>query len=296
MGELIRRSLRAVPFLVPLFKAAVSWSVGRASSHGAAISFYALFSLAPMLVIIIAIAGSFYDRSYAESLVFEQLKAFVGENGAKQIEEMLAQAAQPRANRMATMIGIGVLVFASTSMLTEVRETLNQIFRAVPRHKPIINYLVSRGLSLALVLALSLLLLLTLLLAATLDAFGAYLPRIGILIGVEEGLETLNVILSFGITTVLFTLVYAILPDQIPKLRHLFGGAIVASLLFAVGKFGISLYLATTGVATAFGAAGAVVALLIWVYWSAQIFLFGAEFAFALGEFTAKRDAADKSG
>src|SRR3954463_9006514 len=273
-----------------LFKdTANSWSADYAPSMGAALSYYTLFSIAPLLLIAIAIAGFIFGAEAARGQIFEQLAGMVGPDGAKAIEGMIAAADQPKQGLVATIIGIVTLILGATTVFGELQNAMDRIWRA-PAREQITgwwNLIRTRLLSFGMVLGIAFLLTVSLIFSAAVSALGKWW-------GVGEAIgHVLELAISFGLVTVLFALIYKFIPRVHVAWRDVWIGAAVPSALFAIGKFAIGLYLGKSSVASAFGAAGSLVVLMVWVYYSAQIFLFGAEFTWVFAhEHGSRRGAA----
>ena len=253
------------------------WVADYAPSMGAALSYYTIFSIAPLLVIVIAIAGLVFGSDAASGALFEQLRGMVGESGAAAVQGLVLSASKPAASIFAAITGVLTLVLGATTVLGELQSALDRIWRAPPEKKKGLWQLVrSRVLSLSMILVIGFLLLVSLVLSAAIVAIGDWF---GPLFGKMKWLlEALNFVVSFIAVTALFAMIYKILPRVRIGWRDVWTGAAVTALLFTVGKFLIGLYLGKSGVTSGFGAAGSVVVLLVWVYYSAQIFLLGAEF------------------
>ncbi len=274
---------------VDLLRTAVeSWLADRAPSMGAAIAYYTVFSLAPVLVLIIAVAGLVFGRRAAEGALFDQIAALVGSESAGAVQALLRSASGTKSGIIATVIGLGALVVAATGVFGEVQAALNVIWKAkAPKGAGLWNLVKVRLRSLSLIVAIGLLLLISLALSTALEAFSGYLDRV--LPGLPIILAIVNLALSLGFTTILFAMMFKILPDAAVEWRDVWIGAAAASLLFTIGKHFISLYVGSSGIASAYRAAGALVAILVWIYYSAQILLFGAELAKAFGDRRAAR-------
>jgi membrane protein len=254
------------------------WIADRAMTLGAALAFYALSSVVPMLVLTIAVAGIVFGPDAARGAVIEQLTTFLGEEGARQIETALNAVGRAGDGVLAVAIAIGTLMLSATGMLSELRDSLNVIFRAPPPERPgWLVWIIGRLLSIALIASFGALLLASLALGAVLTALGdllqTYLPL------AEVALQVLNQLASFVVTAAFFALVFAILPSRrLPPGPVLFGAG-TAALLFTVAKFGVGLYLGIADYRSTWGAAGAIAAMLFWIWVSSLIFLFGAELA-----------------
>ena len=261
-----------------IFKRAFAgWWNDNVPRLGASLAYYTLFALAPILIVAITIAGLVFGAEAVQRQVTSEISGLVGEQGGRAIRGMLEGASQRSGNGVATAIGLVTFFIGSTGAFLELQTALNAIWRVKPKPDAgIKDMLLQRLLSFGLVIGVGFVLLVSLLVSAGLSALNAYLgsilPEIAVL---WQGVNTL---VSLGVTTLLFAMIYQFLPDVDLKLRHVALGALVTAGLFNIGKYLIGLYLGTSGVATAYGAAGSVVVLLIWVYYSAQIVLLGAEF------------------
>jgi membrane protein len=250
---------------------------------GAAIAYYTVFSLAPMLILVIAVAGLAFGEEAAEGALLDQLSNLVGTESAGAVQAMLRSAGTGSSGIIATIVALGALIIAATAVFVELQASLNVIWRAKPsKTSGLWNLVRTRLLSLSMILAIGFLLLVSLVASAALAAFSDYLDRISP--GLPLILSILHLSLSFGFTTVFFGMMFKILPDAKIAWRDVWLGAAATALLFTVGKFLISLYIGSSNVASTYGAAGALVIVLLWVYYSAQILLFGAEFAKAWGD------------
>ena len=264
--------------LWPLVKmSVVSWRQDHASSMGAALAYYTLFSIAPVLIIVIAVAGFFLGPEAARGEIVAQLRGLLGDDGAAAVQGLLESASEPEEGIFATLSSILLLLLGATTVFAELQSDLDRIWRAEARALTGLWALLrGRLLSFGMVLALAFLLLVSLVLSAALAALGKWWG--GWFEGWAVLLELLNFIISFAITTGLFALIYKFLPRAEIAWHDVWIGAAVTALLFAIGKFLIGLYIGRSGIASGFGAAGSFVVLLVWVYYSTQIFLLGAEF------------------
>ena len=262
-----------------MIKAAVNaWMDDYAPSMGAALSYYTLFSLAPLLIIVIAVAGMVFGQEAAQGEIVAQLRGIMGEEGAVAVEGMLKAAREPAKSMVATIVGIAVLLLGATAVFAELQSALDRIWRVpAPKSESGIWYLLrTRLLSFGLVLGLGFLLLVSLVVSVALAALGKWWG--GWFEGWEVFLEILNFSVAFGIFTLLFAMIYKIMPRANIPWRDVWTGAAVTAILFSIGKLLIGLYLGKSSLASGFGAAGSFVVLIAWVYYSAQIFLFGAEY------------------
>lgn len=256
-----------------------SWLDDYAPSMGAAIAFYTVFSLAPLVLIVIGIAGFFWGEEAVRGELLRQIGGMVGTNGAVAIEGVVRSSAEePEQGLAAAIASAVVLTVGATTVFAELQSALDRIWEVPSRDtkKGIFNLLRSRLLSLGLVLSLAFLLLVSLVVSTLLSALGAWLG--GLMPGWELMLQGLNVLVSFGILTVLFAMIYKFMPQAEVAWRDVWTGALVTAVMFEIGKLLISLYVGRTAVASSYAAAGSLVVVLIWVYYAAQVFLLGAEF------------------
>ena len=263
----------------PLVKmSVVSWRQDHASSMGAALAYYTLFSIAPVLIIVIAVAGFFLGAEAASGEIVIQLRGLLGDDGAAAVEGLIESASEPEEGLVATISSVLLLLLGATTVFAELQSDLDRIWRAEAA-KTVSgwwSFLRTRLLSFGMVLALAFLLLVSLVLSAALAVLGNWWG--GWFEGWAVLLEILNFVVAFAITTGLFALIYKFLPRAEIAWHDVWIGAAVTALLFAIGKFLIGLYIGRSGIASGFGAAGSFVVLLVWVYYSTQIFLLGAEF------------------
>jgi len=258
--------------------AAMAWIDDFAPSMGAAISYYTMFSLAPLLVIVIAVAGSLFGAEAVQGQIAAQLSGLIGQEGALAVQGLVASASEPSRGLIAGSISIAVLIVGATTVFAELQSALDRIWHVPERMKPqgVWGVLRARLLSFGLIMALAFLLMVSLVLSAGLAAFGSW--STGLFPGWEVLLQGLNVIVSFGILTLLFAMIFKFMPSVPIRWPDVWIGAVVTAALFEVGKVLIGLYLGKSGVNESFAAAGSLVVLLAWVYYAAQIFLLGAEF------------------
>lgn len=253
------------------------WNEDKAPRLGAALSYYTIFSLAPILVVVIALAGLIFGQDAVQSRVMFQIRDLIGKDGAEAIQNMIQVARQPKVGFLATIIGIITLLLGASGVFGEIQDALNTIWHVPP--KPTGGFLGMiryRFTSFAMVLGIGFLLLASLVISAALAAVGDY---IGNVIGFPAPLlQVLNFFVSFAVIALLFALLFKVVPDAEIAWDDVWIGAAVTSLLFTIGKFLIGLYLGRSSVVSAFGAAGSLVLILLWVYYSAQIVFFGAEF------------------
>lgn len=268
----IARQLRHV------INAAVSeWINHRAASKGAALAFYTLFSMTPILVLVIAIAGFFYGTQAAQGAILMQLRGLVGNRGAEAIQLILAGARNPEQGRLATLVATALLLFGATSVFAELKASLDEIWQ-IPSvsQTGLWDLLRTRLLSFGLILVLTFLLMVSLVVSAVLAVLERYWG--GIWRDSAFWLGSLAGLIGFTVIATLFAVIYKMLPRVCLSWHDVTIGALGTAGLFALGKYAIGLYIGNSGVASSFGAAGSMIALLLWVYYSAQIFFLGAEF------------------
>ncbi|HAT33688.1 MAG TPA: hypothetical protein DCW29_23455 [Janthinobacterium sp.] len=271
------------------------WFNHRASSKGAALAFYTLFSLAPILILVIAIAGFFYGPDAARGELLAQLRALVGQQGADAIQLVLAGASNRDEGRLATLLATGLLLFGATSVFAELKASLDDIWQVPPlQQSGLWDALRTRLLSFGLVLVLAFLLMVSLVVSAALAVLERYWN--GTWKDAAYLFAVLADLISFTVIAALFAVIYKMLPRVRLSWRDVLIGALGTAALFSLGKYVIGVYIGNSGVTSSFGAAGSLIALLLWVYYSAQIFFLGAEFArqFALqmGSLRPSRQAA----
>jgi len=247
-----------------------------ALSRGAAIAFYTVTSIAPVLLIVIAIAGLAFGRDAAQNAITAQLSGLMGQQTAEVLQTAVASAASKSFGIVATIVGIITLLVTASGVFGEMQTALNAIWKAKPKGTTVSRLIRARAASLGLVAALGFLLMVSLVVSTALTAFGNYLDSL--LPFGKVILTVLNVVVSLMLISFLFAAIYKVLPDRSLNWGDVVMGAIVTAVLFTVGKSLISWYIGSSAVASSFGAAGALIVLLLWVYYSAQIFLLGAEF------------------
>lgn len=261
-----------------LARAAFSnWQADYAPSMGAALSYYTVFSIAPLLIIVIAVAALIFGQDAARDAILEQAGNLVGPNGAAVLEGMLQSAQKQGQGTLAGVLGVAALIIGATTVFAELESNLNRIWKvSADKHAGWWYFLRTRLLSFGLVLALGFLLVVSLVVSAAIAIWGKYWS--GWFGAMEALLHVANFVVSVGIITVLFAMIYKFMPRVAIGWHDVWIGAFVTALLFSIGKFLIGLYIGKSGVESSYGAAGALVVLLLWVYYSAQIFLLGAEF------------------
>jgi membrane protein len=279
-----------------IWKSVVAWVDDYAPSMGAALAYYTLFSIAPLLIIAIAVAGLVFGQEAARGEIVAQIQGVIGREGAIAVQGLLKSANEPARGIFLTVVSIVTLVIGATTVFAELQSDLDRIWRvpAPAKENGIWILLRTRLLSFGLVLGLGFLLLVSLVISAAIAAFGKWWD--GVFQGWEALLQALNFGISFAITTLLFALIYKLMPRARIAWRDVWVGAGVTAFLFEIGKFLIGLYLGKTSVASGFGAAGSLVVLLVWVYFAAQIFLLGAEFTWVYSHAYGSKVAQTGSG
>lgn len=259
-------------------KAGASWVDDYAPSMGAALSYYTVFSLAPLLVIVIAIAGLVFGQEAARGEVFAQLSGLLGTDAAKTVEELLNAASKPSQGIPSAVVGVVVLLIGATTVFGELQDALDRIWRAPVREGStgLWGLLRARVLSFGMILGIAFLLMVSLVMSAAVSALGKWWgPAFG---GWELMAQAINALVGFVFTTVVFAMIYKIMPRVSVRWHDVWLGAAITALLFSAGRMLIGLYIGKTALASGYGAAGSLVVVFVWVYYSAQIFLMGAEF------------------
>jgi len=254
------------------------WMEHRDSSKGAALAFYTAFSIAPILVLVIAIAGLFYGQQAAQGELFEQLRGLVGARGAEALQVVLAGARNHDKGMFATMVAGALLLFGATTVFAELKASLDEIWQLPALAQGgVWDTVRTRLLSFGMVLVLGFLLMVSLVVSAALAVLEKFWQ--GRWSDTTMLLTSLNWLISFLVIAAMFGVIFKMLPRVKLSWRDVVIGALGTAALFSLGKFGIGMYIGNSGVADSFGAAGSLIALLLWVYYSAQIFFLGAEFA-----------------
>ncbi len=255
-----------------------AWIDDYAPSMGAALAFYTIFSITPLLLIVISLAGLFFGEQAARGEILEQLSDLLGPESALTVQTLLESLNRPEAGAVGTLVGVGALIVGATTVFVELQDAMNRIWRAPERRRSsgLFNFLKSRLLSVGIVLGIVFLLMVSLVASAALAALGKWwAPWFGEFARVATLVDWA---LSFSLMTALFAMIYKWVPSVRVAWPDVLIGAALTAFLFTVGKFLIGLYIGRSGIASPFGAAASLVVLLMWVYYSAQIFLLGAEF------------------
>ncbi len=255
-----------------------SWQNDYAPSMGAALAYYTVFSVAPLLLIVISVAGLVFGEEAARGEIFAQLSGLMGAQGALAVQGMLEAVNKPTEGLIATVIGIVLLVVGATTVFGELQDAMDRIWRAPALDKSggVMGILRVRLLSFSMIMGIGFLLMVSLVASAALAALGKWWsPVFG---GWATLAQAVNFIFSFAMVTIVFAMIYKLMPRVRVQWRDVWVGAGVTALLFTIGKHLIGLYIGKSSVASGYGAAGSLVVVLVWVYYSAQIFLLGAEF------------------
>lgn len=267
----------AQPSWLQLFKEAGSdFLEDKAPQLGAALAYYTVFSLAPVLVIAVSVAGIVFGQDAVQLQLADQLVGFLGPEGAKVVQSMVAAASEPKKGTVAIVVGIATMLLGSTGVFLQMKDSLNTIWEVTPQPVGgVWGFIRSRLLSFAFVLAICFLLLVTMVVSTALVALSSTYRDI--IPGPDAMAHAINEVFSLGLISFLFALIFKFLPDAQIAWRDIWVGALVTGVLFAIGKFGISTYLGTASIGSSYGAAGSLVIVLLWAYYSSQIFFFGAE-------------------
>lgn len=255
------------------------WQDDKTPRLAAALAYYTVFSLAPLLIIAIAIAGAVFGEEAARGEIVGQIQGLVGQQGAEVIEAAIENAHQPGSNtgRIASLISIVALIFGASGVFAQLQDALNTVWEVETKPgRGIKNFLRKRVLSFSMVLGIGFLLIVSLLISAALSALSTYLS--GFIPGADFLWQIFNFVFSFAVITLLFAMMYKLLPDVKITWNDVWIGAIITALLFTIGKWLLGVYLARGSFGSTYGAAGSLVIILAWVYYSAQILFFGAEF------------------
>jgi membrane protein len=250
------------------------------TTQGAALSFYALFSLAPVLLVVIHVAGLVWGRDAVQARIVREFAGLMGGGTGRAVDEMLHRVNRTGSSRIATAVGIFTLLSGATAFFAQLQGALNAVWGVAPREGSVVStFLRKRLFSFALLLGIGFLLLVSLSLSAALSAIGDSISARSTL--PVELLGAADVLLSYAVVTVLLAMIYRTIPDADIQWRDVWIGALVTALLISVGKWGIGLYLGRTAIASAYGAAGSVVLIVLWVYYVSVLLLLGAEFTHA---------------
>jgi len=253
------------------------WMEDGSLELGAALSYYTAFSLAPLLVIAIAIAGLVFGRDAVEGRLFAEIRGLVGPHSAATIQSMIASAGRRGSGALATVVSVVVILFGASGVFGQLQTSLDRIWHVAPKpDRGVRGILRDRFLSFGMVLGVGFLLLVSLVVSAALAAVGAFAT--GRLPAIAPLLQAVGFVVSFAVVTALFAMIFRFLPDAKVEWRDVWVGAVVTSLLFTIGRTLIGLDLGRSSVSSSYGAAGSLIVILLWVYYSSQILFFGAEF------------------
>jgi membrane protein len=252
------------------------WLTDNASRLGAALSYYTVFSIGPLILIAVAVAGLFFGRDAAQKQIYDTLSHFVGTSGASAVAEVVKSAAQPSKSVIATLIGIVTLIVGATGVFGELHSALNLIWKVEPKPgRGLWAFFRERFLSFAMVMGTGFLLLVSLLMTAALSALGSWLTDS--LPGGAALWQIINFFIALAVVSGIFGLLFALVPDVRVPWKCVWPAAFVTGLLFSLGKFALGFYIGKANIASSYGAAGSLIVVVVWVYYSAQILYFGAE-------------------
>lgn len=246
-------------------------------SYASSIAFYTIFSMPAILIIALSVGSAFYERNVVQDELINQVERLIGTESSKEIEQILANASLDATSTFAKIFGVATLIFSATTVFISLQSSLNKIWGIKPKPKRgILKFILNRLLSLAMVASIGFVLLVSLVIDAALVIFQGVLSKIlaGITLYI---LNIVNIMISLAFITLIFGLIYKVLPDAKIKWKDVWVGAVVTTALFTIGKFLIGFYLGNSSFNSAYGAAGSLVIILVWVYYSTVIFLFGAE-------------------
>ncbi|WP_193195926.1 YihY/virulence factor BrkB family protein [Nostoc sp. MG11] len=253
------------------------WNEDKASRLAAALAYYTIFSIAPLLIIVIAIAGAVFGEEAARGEIVQQIQGLVGRDGAEFIETAIQNANKPQTGAIASIISFLVLILGATGLFTELQDSLNTIWEVKPKpERGIVNIFRQRFLSFTMVIGIGFLLLVSLVISTALTALVTYFSNM--IPGVDFIWQIVNFIVSFAITTLLFGSIFKVLPDVKITWSDVLIGSVITSILFSIGRFLLGQYLGNGSFGSTYGAAGSLVVILAWVNYAAQILFFGAEF------------------
>ena len=260
------------------------FSTNRILKLSAALAYYTVFSVGPLLIVVVYLCSFFFGREAIEGTIYGQIEGFVGHDAALQLQEIIKSATIADKGNIAIIIGIVTLLIGATSMFAEMQDSINMIWGLKPKPKSaFIIFLKTRLLSFGVIASLGFLLLVSLSISGLIEALSSRLkthfPQITVV-----ALYIINLVITFGIISFLFSVIFRVLPDAKIKWKDVLSGAIATAVLFMIGKFGISFYISKAKIGSTYGAAGSLVVLLVWIYYSSVILYFGAEFtkAFAI--------------
>jgi len=250
----------------------------RITKMSSSLAYYTIFSLAPLLIIIISLSGLFLGKDAAEGKIYEQLSNFIGPDTASQLQTMIQNASLTGKSKFAAIVGVATLIIGATTVFAQIQDSINFIWGIKPKPKKgWLNMLKNRFLSFSVIVGLGFLLLVSLTISTLIETFSnslkVHFPQITVVV-----LYVINVVITLIVTTLIFGAIFKVLPDAKIKWRDVLAGAITTAVLFMLAKFGISFYISKSNVGSTYGAAGSLIILLLWIYFSAIILYFGAEF------------------
>jgi len=256
------------------------WNDDNASSLGASLAYYTVFSLAPLLIIIISIAGIFFSNEAVRGSIMAESQSFYGSEGADYLKILIENGDTQSTDIFAAIVGSVTLILGATAVFGSLKQSLNIIFKAEkPKRSNILDKVKDRMASLGMILPVGFLLIVSLVVSTLINGASMYFLK-----GVDEVkwlFQILDIVVSFGITSLLFGMIYRFVPARTLPWKECLGGGVVTATLFVCGKFLLGLYLSSSSISSAYGAAGSFVLILVWIYYSAQIFYFGAELVYA---------------
>jgi membrane protein len=255
-----------------------AWSGHKATRLGAALAYYTIFSLAPLLVIVIAIAALVFGREAAQGKIVTEIQGMVGEASAQAIQTMIDKARAPAAGIVATVLSLITLLLGATGVVNELKDTLNTIWNIKAPDLGLLGTLKARLVSLAFILGIGFLLLVSLVVSAALSALNTFVSHMVASPWLIYFWQVVNFVVSLGVITALFAMLYRFLPDTEIPWRDVWVGASITALLFVISKSLIGLYLGSSSIGSAYGTAGSLVLILVWVYYASLVLLFGAQF------------------
>jgi len=274
-GADTRMTLRALPGLFQ--ETYNAWSADEAMRLGASLAYYTVFSLAPFLIVVIAVAGLMLGREAAQGRIIDQVQGLIGREGAEAVSALIVQASRPASSTLATVLGTLAILLGATAVFSELQSGLNKIWKVpAPPGWGVVFRLRARFRSFALVLGIGFLLMVSLVLGAVITAVGEWVT--GFVPALKVALAGVHFGLSFVMTAILFAMIFKLLPDTWIAWSDVWIGAAATSLFFTLGQAAIAIYLGQSTIGSVYGAAGSLVVILVWVYYSSQVLFFGAEF------------------
>ena len=258
------------------YSVVIVWTDANASAMGAAVAFYTIFAIAPLFILVLALAGVVFGHAAAQGQLFEEIQKLIGKSGSQSVQSLLIAASQPKASLLATIVGFATLYIGANSVFVQLQQALNAIWNIRLKSSGIRRFFKYRFLSFLALLGIGFILLVSLIISAALDAVGKWMS--GIVPAHFFIWKTIDFAASLGIITLLFAMIFKMLPDVRIAWRDVWIGSLITALLFTVGKILLGVYLGRSSLSSAYGALGSFVVVLLWVYYSAQILLLGAAF------------------